>query len=127
MPSHDDTTDPAGLDARLRAGLRAAVRARDTTARSVLRTTVSAIDNAAAVAPTPAPARADADRIVGGVHGVGRSESTRRELTDDDVRAIVHDEVEQRRAAADLYRTNGREDAADAVDAETEVLRSYLI
>jgi uncharacterized protein YqeY len=44
-----DESVPAGLPARLRAGLTAALRTRDKTAAAVLRTALAAIGNAEAV------------------------------------------------------------------------------
>lgn len=77
---------------RLRADLTTALRARDRASASVLRTVLGAIANAEAVpVPQAAPPVAEGP-IAGAVLGLGAAEVPRRELTEDDVRAIVRAE-----------------------------------
>ncbi|WP_377322501.1 hypothetical protein ACFJIY_23945 [Pimelobacter simplex] len=74
---------------RLRADLTTALRARDRTRASVLRTVLGAIANAEAV-PVPQAAPPLAEGVIAGaVVGLGAAEAPRRELREDDVRAIV--------------------------------------
>jgi len=74
---------------RLRADLTTALRARDRARASVLRTVLGAIANAEAVpVPQGAPPLAQGP-IAGAALGLGAAEVPRRELTEDDVRAIL--------------------------------------
>jgi uncharacterized protein YqeY len=139
----------------MRRDLTAALKARDRVAVSALRSALAAIDNAEAV-PVPDPRTSDGERVpepasggepragsaaagepragsaVGGEHvagaavGVGAGEAARRELTPDDLHAIVAAEVAERVDAATGYARSGREDAADRLRAEADVLRRYL-
>ncbi|MEA3056373.1 MAG: uncharacterized protein QOD30_1805 [Actinomycetota bacterium] len=87
------------------------MRARDATATSVLRTTLSAIANAEAVeVPAGAPA----------------TELPRRELTERDVDAIVRGEHDDLITTAAELRSHGRRDEAAELDAKAAVLRAEL-
>ena len=100
------------LTARLRAGLTAAMRARDRTAVRALRTALAAVANAEAQpVADPAPASLLADGpIAGAVAGLGAAEVARRELSEDDVRQIV-------RAERDGYAAAGATPEAAVLDA----------
>lgn len=102
---------------RLRAGLRQAMRARDKVATPALRATLGAIDNAEAV-PLPA---------TGGEPVVGRAaDVARRELSEQQVAAIVRAEHDERIDAAELYERLDRSDEAATLRAEAATLRPYL-
>jgi uncharacterized protein YqeY len=112
------------LRERLRAALPTAMKARDRTAVSALRSTLSAIDNAEGVAR---PAGADRGlAIEQSAVGVGAMEVARRELTDDDVEQIVRAEIDEREAAAAGYAQSGRTEQAEKLRAEAAVLTSLL-
>jgi uncharacterized protein YqeY len=96
---------------RLQTSLKAAMQARDASATSVLRTTLSAIANAEAV-EVPA--------------GTTATELPRRHLTEDDVRAIVRGERDDLATTATELRSHGRLDEAKELDAKASVLRSLL-
>lgn len=112
---------------RLRAALKVAMKARDAAAVNALRTALAAVDNAEAVAgPTAATAPLVEGVIAGAAAGVGATEVARRELTEDEVTAIVAAEVDERRAAADDYRTAGQFGRAARLTAEADALAAHL-
>lgn len=106
------------LDSTLRADLTTALRARDQVRVHAIRAALSAIANAEA---PPAPADSSVEPIVGQL-----VEHERRRLTRDDLRGILQAEVDERDRAAEEYRSLGRDDEADRMNAEGEVLRGYL-
>jgi hypothetical protein len=83
--------DDPGTDARMRvrAALTEAMRTRDTTAVSALRSVLSAIGNAGAVNPPPGAAGAGSPHIAGAVAGLGAGEARRRNLSAAAVGEIV--------------------------------------
>jgi len=109
--------------ARLSAALPVAMKARDRVAVAALRSALAAVANAEAVPVDSAP-RAGA--LEDAASGPGAADAPRRELTEDDVRALVVGEVEDRdRAAAELAGLGRVEDAA-RLTAEADVLRTAL-
>jgi uncharacterized protein len=112
---------------RLQLALREALRARDTTAASALRSALAAIDNASAVPPAPAPAAGTGGpHFAGAVAGLGAGEAARRRLTEDDVEEIVRAEIAERQAAAHDYDHAGHADQAARLRGEAHVLASAL-
>lgn len=109
----------------LRAALTAAMKRRDSVTTSAARSALAAIDNAEAPDVASAPA-VEHGAIAGGVAGLGRGEVSRRQLSADELVAIVSREVSDRRAAATHYRDVGMADRADTLDAEAEVLDAWL-
>ena len=81
----------------------------------LLRTTMSAIQNAEAV---------DGAASVEGVVGYG--DVQRRTLTDDDVNEIILREVEEFERSLAEYRQIGQTERARGLQMELEVLRGYL-
>ncbi len=114
-----------GLQARLRADLLTARKARDTTATAVLRSTLSAIANAEALPVAEAALSAEGP-IAGAASGVGATEAARRDLTDDDVRGIITDEQTERLSAATDMESHGAGEKAEQLRAEAELLAAYL-
>ena len=81
----------------------------------VLRTTMSAIQNAEAV------------EGVASVEGVdGYSDVRRRSLSDEDVMEIIIREIEEFEGSVAEYRQIGQMERADGLQRELDVLRSYL-
>ncbi|GIL31523.1 hypothetical protein NUM_67770 [Actinocatenispora comari] len=109
----------------MRRDLTTALKARDRVAVSALRSALAAIDNAEAV-PAPDARMSSSEHVAGAAVGVGSAEAARRELTPDDLHAIVAAEVAERVDAATGYARSGRQDAADRLRAEADVLRRYL-
>lgn len=106
--------------AALREQLRAAMGARDRPAVQVLRSALAAIENAEAQpiehgGPVTAVEEAPA-----------AAEVARRVVTDADARTIVAAEIDELQAAVEQYRDLGRDDEADTLVAQAEVLRSVL-
>ena len=92
----------AELKDRLRADLTESIRARNELRTATIRMVLTAVTNAE-VAGTEA-----------------------RELSDDDVLAVLTKEAKKRREAADAYRDAGRADRAEREVAEAGVIADYL-
>lgn len=139
-PGDDD------LRARLRRALPAAMKARDRTAVTALRSALAEIDNAEAFDPDEAAAEgmldllepagwepADADDVdaahpgfAGTVAGAGATEVERRSLTPKQVEGIVRAEIETREEAATVLEAVGKHEHAERVRAEARVLTPFL-
>lgn len=113
------------LQARLRADLLTARKARDTAATAVLRSTLAAVSNAEAQ-PLAETSLAAEGPIAGAAIGVGATEAARRELTDDDVRDIISGEQSERLAAAADLESHGATEKAGQLRAEAELLAAYV-
>jgi uncharacterized protein YqeY len=100
---------------RLKADLREAMRSGDSDAVAVLRTMVSALDNAGAV-ESDAPSWPPSD---------GPVEVPRRELTDSDVQELLAREITDLRSSAEGYRQVGAQDEAGRLDAQAALLERY--
>ncbi len=107
---------------QLRNDLPRALKARDRTAVSALRSAIAAIDNAEAVeARDHATQRAaNSSHVAGASLGAGSSDVPRRTLSDAEIHAIVIQQVEERRQAAREYVELGRADAGQQLDAEAD-------
>ena len=88
------------LTERLEAAMRDAMRSRDDRRTQTLRMAMAAAHN---------------QRIAKG-----------RELTDEEVVDVVAKQVKQRRESIDIYRQAGRDDRADAEEAEAAILAEFL-
>ena len=112
------------LRERLAASLREAMRAKDDAAVSALRSALAALDNAEAVdAAGPAgPVVATHPRLAGTAVGVGAAEVERRSLTEDEQRAVLQAEIDERLSAAAQSDLGGRPDRAERLRAEAAVL-----
>lgn len=95
-------SDDAGLKARIRADLTAAMKARDTVTTGTLRMVLAAIMNA---------------EVAG---------SEARKLTDEDIVSVLTKEVKKRHESAEIYRGASRAELADKEDAESAVIEAYL-
>ena len=115
--AHDD------LRARMTSALTAAMRARDRVAMSAIRSALSAVANAEAV-PVETMPRAGA--VEAAAVGAGAADAPRRELTPDDVRAVVEAEVTDYDRSAAHLADAGRPDDAARVSAGADVLRALL-
>jgi hypothetical protein len=118
--------DEEALRARLRRALTDAMKQRDRTAVTALRTALSAIDNSEAVARPEPPSDVGSGAIAGAVHGVGRSEARRRNLTEREVLDVVVDQIDERDHAANEYERMGQLDRANLLRDEAAVLRSHV-
>jgi hypothetical protein len=92
----------SNLKERLRADLSASMKARDTVRTRTIRMVLTAVSN---------------EEVAG---------KTARELSDDEVIAVLTKEAKKRRDAAEAFAGAGREDRAAAERAEGEVLAGYL-
>jgi uncharacterized protein YqeY len=130
------------IRARMRRGLVAAMKARDQQAVAALRSALARIDNAEAVDldafddeglddedldDGPAlPIDTGHPAVAGSVLGVGAAEVDRRILTPEQMAKIVHNEVVERDAAADVLERVGRPDQAERLRAQAKLLTTYL-
>lgn len=94
--------EQTGLKAQIRADLTTAMKARDTEVKDTLRMVLAAIINA---------------EVAG---------STAKDLTDDEIVAVLGKEVKKRHESAEIYRDAGRDELADKEIAEAEVISTYL-
>lgn len=114
--SASGTPGDAPLRARLQDALRLAMRAREAPAVSALRTALSALDNAGAVAQTAAHVP---------VEGLS-ADVPRRELTEGEAVALLQAEADERREAMETYRRLGRDPEANRLRAELAALAPFL-
>ena len=109
----------------LRARLLDARKERDPTRVSVLRSALSAIDNA----ETPDAVDVQlptSGAIAASASGLGAAEVPRRVLTDAEIRTLLRAEVDERLVAADQMAAGGHRERATAVRAEAAVLVELL-
>lgn len=115
------------MRASSRDDLTAALKARDRVAVTALRSALAAIDNAEA---RPVDHALDSvtgnEHVAGSATGLGAAEAERRHLTETDLWSIVENEVRERSVAAQEYKQLGRDDLAERLRAEAEVLSRYL-
>jgi uncharacterized protein YqeY len=111
--------------AELREALLSARKDRDDARVSALRSALSAIDNA----ETPDDVVLDTQSsgtIAGGVVGLGAAEVARRDLSDAQIRDLVHAEIDERLMAATDYTAGGHTEPAARLRAEATVLSNLL-
>jgi len=113
--------------ASIEARLRAALSSRDMVAIAALRSAMSAIANAEAIASAPAGrAPPSSEHIAGAVAGLGAAEALRRQLTQADIMAIASAEITDRLSAAEQYERLGRSDQSARLRREAAVLSDLL-
>lgn len=95
-------THETGLKARIRADLTTAMKAKDAVTKDTLRMVLAAITNA---------------EVAG---------DTARELTDDEIVAVLAKEIKKRHESIEIYHGAGRDDLADKETAEADVISGYL-
>jgi hypothetical protein len=115
---------PEPLRDRLRAAIPAAMKSRDRVTTATLRAALAAIDNAEAVEASAAAAGAGA--IEASPVGLGVADVARRELTEEDVAAIVRAEIEERVRAAQVYEQSGHTDKAVELRGGADALAVFL-
>ena len=113
------------ISTRLRGDLTAALKARDSVTVAALRSALTALDNAGAV-EAPASLVEGTEHIAGAAAGVGSTDIARRVLTENDVRAILRSQIEEHARAATEYARIGRDDIAERLQSEAEVLAAYV-
>src|SRR3954447_1484643 len=106
-------TEP--LRQRMHADLPAAMKARDASRVSVLRTTLAAVANAEAVHPADG---AEATRLLGDV--------ARKHLSEDDVRSIVVRERDDLATSAEEMQRLGQDEEAAELGGRAAILDRYL-
>jgi uncharacterized protein YqeY len=109
----------------LRDALLAARKDRDATRVSALRSALSAIDNAEIPDGVAVDAPSSAT-IAGGVVGLGAAEVARRDLSEAQIRDLMHAEVDERLTAARDFTAGGHTERAATLRAEAAVLSGLL-
>ncbi len=99
---------------RLRDALKDALRARQPHAVSALRETLAALDNAEAADLSSAPP-VEQGPIALGVAGLGRGDVPRKQLSPEEVAALIAREVADRLDAAKVYEAAGKGEVATAL------------
>jgi uncharacterized protein YqeY len=118
---HDDVDPP--LRARLQADLSAALKARDRSRTSVLRTLLAALANAEAV-PVDQTATGS---IAASSPGALSTEVARRELSPADEAGVLRREHRELVDAAAELVDAGRADAAEPLQAQAAIVAEYLV
>jgi uncharacterized protein YqeY len=118
---HDDVDPP--LRARLQADLSAALKARDRSRTSVLRTLLAALANAEAV-PVDQTATGS---IAASSAGAFSTEVARRELSPADEAGVLRREHRELVDAAAELVDAGRADAAEPLQAQAAIVAEYLV
>jgi uncharacterized protein len=122
MPA-DPPTHAKDLRGRLQADLRDALKGRDRTRTSVIRTALAALANAEAVEAQPVTDRSAHPQGAGGLYA---AEVERRALTDDETRRVlgeVHDDLLR---SADELAGLARVRQAEELRAEADILAAYV-
>lgn len=109
----------------LRASLLAARKKRDSTRATALRSVLSAIDNAEAPESVAVQARSTG-RIAGAATGLGATEVSRRELSDEQIRGLVRSEIDERLSVAENFIAGCHAERAESLRAEATVLTGLL-
>jgi uncharacterized protein YqeY len=109
----------------LRAALREAMRGKQMHAVTVLREVLAALDNAEAADLSQAPKTQDSV-FAGSVAGLGAGEVPRRILSEQEATALIERELKERRDAIQTYRGLGRDEEAEALQRQLEVLTSLM-
>jgi uncharacterized protein len=103
------------------------MKARDRTASTALRSALAAIDNAEAVdLDVFSDDRLGSEHVTGAVSGLGAAERPRREVGDEEIVAIIRDELGQHLDAATRANALGKPDLADEHAGQARVLSRYL-
>lgn len=112
---------------RLRADLFAAVKVRDRTASAALRSVLASIDNAEAVQmDSGADGHVGSEHVAGAVSGLGAAERRRRAVSDEEIAAIIRDELSQHLDAVARASAAGMLKRADEHAGRARVLSRYL-
>ncbi len=93
---------------------------------AALRVAIAAIENAQAVAAPPDRRPAGSDHVAGAGHGAGSTEAPRRQLSPDELRAILRDQVAEYGREADRYQALDQPGAARRLRDQARLLAGYL-
>ncbi len=109
------------LKARLRADLGVAIKARDPALAKVIRTLIGAIDNAQAIDLGNAH-----EKYVERTFGDSSGEVPRKQLSNEDLRAIILSEIDERAVLAAQFEASGHSGRASELREETRIIEVYL-
>jgi len=122
MPA-DPSTQAKDVRSRLQADLRDALKARDRTRTSVIRTALAALANAEAVEAQPV-----ADRSVHphGADGLYAAEVERHALTDEETRRVLGEVRDDLLRSADELAELARAPQAEELRTQADILATYF-
>ncbi|MFT3715584.1 MAG: GatB/YqeY domain-containing protein [Gordonia sp. (in: high G+C Gram-positive bacteria)] len=116
-------TSPDEVRTAMRADLRTAMKAKDKSTVSALRTALAAIDNAESV--DAGESATTSAHVAGASLGAGSAEADRKQLSADDVAGILRTQVLDLQQQAEQYEALGRDDAAAELRAQAAVIARY--
>jgi uncharacterized protein len=122
------TTPSSGADdirTAMRRDLVVALKARDTSTVTALRTAIAAVDNAEAVDTSAMPATTQDGPVAGATAGLGSSEVARRVLTAADRQSVVHALIAEYLDEADRYESRNQHESAEVLRRQAGVLHRY--
>lgn len=117
--------NPVPIRKALRAALPGVMKSGDTLSRDAIRATLAAIENAEAI-EVAGPSGTTSPFVAGAAIGVGAAEAQRRQLSDDEVRAIVVAQRDERLEVAQTLLQMGQQGPAEKLQIEADVLDSFL-
>lgn len=109
----------------MRRDLVAALKSRATDTAAALRTAIAAVDNAEAV-DTTGLVTTDDGPVAGATAGLGSSEVARRTLSVADAHEVIAAVISEYVDEAERYESLTRDEAAEVLRQQAEVLRRYL-
>jgi hypothetical protein len=113
------------IKTRLSTDLRQALKNKDNIATKTIRSLMSAIDNAEAIAIETPSIMPMAGLIAGATEGLGSTEVMRKELTGQDIQEIIKKEIDEIQNAIDLMKDYKRPETKD-LEKQIDVLKKYL-
>lgn len=120
-------SEPTGIRDLLRATLTERMRARDKASVAAVRSALAAIDNAEAVpSGDVGPMCGGSGDVATPALGVGAAEAQRRTLTEDDMRALVAVEADERAQLSRQLGENGASEPAREAFEQATLLRLLL-
>jgi len=110
---------------KLSLDLKNALKQKDTIAVKTIRSLMSAIDNAGAVEVETPSTMPMAGGIAGATDGLGSSEVPRKELSDEDMRQIIEEEIGEINTTIELLENHSHPQVAELIK-QKELLKNYL-
>lgn len=118
------------LTARLQQSIKASMVARDRERTALLRALLGAVQNAEALPAAGGPPASEtiaSETIAGAVVGLGAGEASRRVLSSADLDGVLAEELAERIAAAEQYRSLGRDEDAARMDRDAAVIAELRV
>ena len=114
-----------GIKIRLSMDLKNAIKERNMFAVKAIRSIMSEIDNAGAVTVDAPQTMFISGGIAGATEGVGSAEVPRKELSDEDIKQIIKNEIDEMAKTAELIKDTPKSEASHLAE-QINILRKYL-